>query len=323
MRALGIADVHLSPLNVKSLLFRISHVCDIARTRKIRNIFQYGDLVNNEDLTVLRKLRRLFKEYPDLNFWIIAGNHDLLNNRGFTTCCLDVLNAPNVRVFSRRAEVVCIDGTRVNFNPWPHARLMFNTLNVVHAAVPEVAKKLDYAFYVDMKKCDAVTVAGHLHSELRVRNTFYAGILNNNSDPAFHYINYKSDSQWKIEKCNLFGYSNETPISPILVGKKKPKSSTSKPKVSKVSKTKSTKIKATGFFHKVRSMEDLLNIPEGAGTLQVESVFKVKHFSAPNVKRVRIPAGYSLEAQQELRATANKVARMLDISYSGKTKETK
>jgi hypothetical protein len=310
MRALGIADLHLEPTNMKSRLFRISHVCDIARKRRIQNIFQYGDLVEDGDLTVVRKLRKLFAEYNDLRFWIIAGNHDLFNNREASSCSLDLLRAHNVTVFSSRAEVVDIDGAHVNFNPWPHARLMFDALNVVHAAVPEVEKKLGLDFKVGMKKSDAVTVAGHLHRELRFRNTFYAGTLANNSDPAFHYINYKSDELWKIEKCNLLGYSQVTSEGHLSRVIKKVK-----PAIVTVEKVERAAKKNSGYLHKIYSMDDLEQVPMTAIALQVEAPFKVKPFSAPNIKRIRILAGQSKERQQELRATAASLAAFLEIAY--------
>lgn len=304
MKALGIGDLQLKQKTVDLRLQRFQRVCDVATKKEIRHIFQYGDLIGSASMEVIRKLKKFFMKNQHLQFWIIAGNRDLQFESKFEL----LRDRRNVTIFTYRSTKVEIEGVSVIFNPYPCLTTHPDYFNVIHGSTVDIKlgkKPLKHA----LKKTNNVIVAGHLHKEFRVRNTFYPGTLMDDKDPSYHYINFKSKNKWIIEKRNLNGVRSITPI-----GLK------SYSLVSENASNKSHQEERNNSIFEINSQEDLENIPlnRHIQILVINEVFDVFPFKIPpNIKQIRITSNREETEKILLRNTAHNIARNLKIQYSG------
>lgn len=222
MEAIGLGDWHLTDASGSGGLAKyiadpdqmVMDECAVtlqwARKRGITNVIQYGDLCDGPRMSysALIALSRFFSANDDMMFYVILGNHDMYGKTHTTGHSLEVLkllySKPNVRFFVS-PKTIDIDGARVRFLPYPHESFDRQALNVFHKEV--YGSKGDSGRVMadeGMPKSKAVVVAGHLHTNHRVRNTFFAGTLYQNNfgegqDKFFHHIDFTSPSEYSIE----------------------------------------------------------------------------------------------------------------------------
>lgn len=219
MEAVGIGDLHLdSPLteiieNYNSQVIKeIDKVLKYAYSHGIENIFLYGDISDNSNLSqdALKCLLDLFYRHKDLLFFIILGNHDKKAKDSIKGHSLKILKTlrkfkllENVRIFSK-PKSVNIGKEKVRFLPWPSTDFDESALNVAHIEVYKSKADNGRVFSTDrLSKSKAVVVSGHLHTAHSVRNTYYSGTLyqtkfGQSKDCYFHHIVFNGVEDYEI-----------------------------------------------------------------------------------------------------------------------------
>jgi DNA repair exonuclease SbcCD nuclease subunit len=222
MEALGLGDLHLTDSSGSGGLSKYiqdpdqmvidecNKVLQWGRTKGIKNVIQYGDLCDAPRMSynALIALSNFFSQNDDMMFYVILGNHDLYGKSPATGHSLEVLqllySKNNVRFFTK-PKTIDIDGARVRFLPYPHESFDKQALNVYHKEVYGSKGDSGRAMTDDgMPKSKAVVVAGHLHTNHRVRNTYYSGTLYQNNfgesiPKYFHHIDFINPLEYTIE----------------------------------------------------------------------------------------------------------------------------
>lgn len=220
MIAIGIGDLHLTDSEGGGGLAKYisdpdayvmrecTRVVRYASKKGITNIFLYGDICENPRMSyaAMEALIQFFRENSTINFYVILGNHDKFGNESSLGHSLQIIMLypfTNVR-FITEPEVIKIDGVKVNFQPWPGKSFSKNMLNVAHIEVN--GSKLDSGrkFESDeFSNSKAVILMGHLHTNHKVRNTYYSGTLyqtyfGESLPKFFHLIDYSSPDEYEI-----------------------------------------------------------------------------------------------------------------------------
>ncbi len=211
----GIGDLHLTSSLGKGGLSSyvkdhdqavgaaVNYCLGYAKKKGVRNIFLYGDLCEGPRMSyegqkvLLSILRSPFK------FHIILGNHDKFGENSELGHSLELIKEfelPNVIIYEEPTEKI-IDGSRVNFLPWPHSDFKPNALNVAHVDV--AGAKTDSGQLIKKGNTDLhYAVIGHIHTNQQVRNSFFSGTLyqtnfGESSQKFFHHGRYEDG--WEIE----------------------------------------------------------------------------------------------------------------------------
>lgn len=153
------------------------------------------------------ELIRIFKTYPNLQFYIILGNHDKLGLKSSAGHSLELLIAMkfrNVR-FILDEETINVDGANIHFMPWPCKKFSPESLNIAHIEVR--GSQLDSGRKLDSKELvstSAVACIGHLHTSHKVKNAHFSGTLyqTNFGEPLkkyFHHIRFNSVEDYEIQ----------------------------------------------------------------------------------------------------------------------------
>jgi hypothetical protein len=135
---------------------------------------------------------------------------------------IQLMRLPNLRIFLDD-EYVKIDGHKIKICPWPSTAFDKRVLNFGHTEV--YGSKLDTGRKMegdDLPKTKAVIAMGHLHTNHRVRNTYYSGTLYQTNfgeslPKYFHHIEWNSPDDYEITnvpfdpKYKLFNCVIETP----------------------------------------------------------------------------------------------------------------
>ncbi|QBQ74571.1 recombination endonuclease [Burkholderia phage BcepSauron] len=180
-----------------------------AQENGIDKLFLYGDVCNGTRMSyqAMRELVALLNEYPDIEFHVILGNHDMfseLAENGHSLELLILFGLPNFRLYTEPTQVK-IDRALVNFLPYPSTAFQPGHLNVFHNEV--YGSKTDSGRVHKKEgspKSKLIAVGGHLHTAHSVRNTHYSGTLYQTNfgeslPKYFHHINYRNDTDNEIE----------------------------------------------------------------------------------------------------------------------------
>lgn len=223
MDAIGIGDLHLtSPAGRGTLTGGLSSyikdsdkmVADLvisqplayAKRKSIKHVFLYGDIAElprlsyEGQLALLRILRQPFE------FHIITGNHDVFGlepELGHSLQIIKEFQLPNVKIYETPTNVK-IESAPVRFLPWPHNSFHPKAMNVAHVDVNGARSDSGRLFDSDkLSSSDATAVIGHIHTNQRIRNSFFSGTLYQTNfgeaqDKFFHHISYDA-GEWSVE----------------------------------------------------------------------------------------------------------------------------
>lgn len=223
MRALGIGDLHLPDSVGKGglaayidqpelmIVRAVQNVLAYGRRKGIRNVIFYGDICENPRMSYesMQAFSQVLAE-KDFNFFIIPGNHDMkgrVPEAGHSLECVEnykVAQSRNVRFFFRGADTV-IDGAKVRFLPFPVMKFSPTALNVCHLDVYGAVADNGRQILDDRRdKSDSVVVAGHIHTNQVVRNTYYSGTLyqtcfGEKPQKFFHVIDFNNVNDHEIQ----------------------------------------------------------------------------------------------------------------------------
>ena len=214
MIAFGIGDLHLTSTTGQGALSQyiqnpdryvaseVNRVLADAKDKGVKNIFLYGDLCEGTRMSYDAQLALLSILRQDFDFHIILGNHDLFAEdpaAGHSLQLIKEFGLPNVKLYEEPTNVE-IDGAPVRFLPWPHMNFSKARLNVFHNDVS--GARMDTGRLISKgSTSSAYAVGGHIHTNQRVRNTFYSGTLyqtafGERKEKYYHQIEY--EGEWEI-----------------------------------------------------------------------------------------------------------------------------
>jgi DNA repair exonuclease SbcCD nuclease subunit len=222
MEAIAVGDLHLTDSKGKGglakyldddadafVLREFQKACDYARKKHIKYVIQAGDVcespVMSQRATLL--LIDFIKRNEDLTFFFISGNHDSISEDTSIGNSLEILQKvgfSNAYFFTKPKSVKFGDA-KIRFLPWPSEDFDPDALNIYHKEVRGALNDGGRAFdSEDLPASQAVTVAGHLHTSHRVRNTWYIGTLyqTNFGEKAkkyFGHIRFNSAKDFDVE----------------------------------------------------------------------------------------------------------------------------
>lgn len=222
MEALGVGDLHMTDSSGSGALSKyiqepdamvineFEAVIAYGRSHGINRIFQYGDVCDGPRMSyeAMIALSDFLDRNDDFEFDFILGNHDMYGETSKTGHSLQLLKKlyrkPNVR-FHLRPRTVNIDGVPVRFLPYPAEDFDSKALNVYHKEVRGAQN--DHGRPFDDEKLPAskaITVAGHLHTAHRIRNTFFSGTLyqqnfGENLPKYFHHIQFNNVKDYSVD----------------------------------------------------------------------------------------------------------------------------
>jgi DNA repair exonuclease SbcCD nuclease subunit len=183
----------------------VSQPLKYARNKGIKHVLLYGDICESPRMSYDAQLA--FSKIVDqpFEFHVIPGNHDKFAEDPDAGHSLEVLrmwNRPNVHVYDEQTDVQ-VAGLPLRFLPWPGQRFHSKRLNVAHVDVH--GSKTDSGRLNDkdgLSDSNGTAVVGHIHTNQRVRNTYYSGTVyqtnfGEQADKFFHHISF--DDGWVVE----------------------------------------------------------------------------------------------------------------------------
>ena len=185
----------------------ILRVLDYAAKRSIKHIILLGDICCGPRMSYPAQLalQDIFSR-TEFVFHTILGNHDLKSNDPKLGHSLEVIqaqNLPNVRIYTQ-PKTVRINGSKIRFLPYPHDTFDGEALNICHldmqGATTDSGRLMDNP---DLPKTKHLAISGHIHTNQRVRNTWYTGTLYQTNfgeaqSKYFHHIEYTSPDDYEI-----------------------------------------------------------------------------------------------------------------------------
>lgn len=222
MEAIAVGDLHLTDLKGKGGLARylgedadafvlreFQKACDYARKKHVKYIIQAGDVCETPILSQRATLLLIdfINRNDDLIFFFISGNHDSISEDTALGNSLEVLQKIGFKnaYFFTKPKSVKFGDTKVRFLPWPSEDFDPDALNIYHKEVRGALNDGGRAFDDEsLPASQAVTVAGHLHTSHRVRNTWYIGTLyqtnfGEKSKKYFGHIRFNSAKDFDVE----------------------------------------------------------------------------------------------------------------------------
>lgn len=222
--AVAVGDLHLTDKRGKGglsnylgedadtfVLNEFQKVCDYAKKKHIKYVIQAGDVCDSPVMSqsATLKLIEFIRKNPELTFFFISGNHDCLSEDSAMGNSLEILQEigfPNAHFFTKPKTLKMVgDGTKVRFLPWPSEDFDPEALNIYHKEVRGSLNDGGRAFdSEELPVSEAVTVAGHLHTAHRVRNTWYIGTLyqtnfGEKAQKYFGHIRFNSAKDFDVE----------------------------------------------------------------------------------------------------------------------------
>lgn len=221
MHAYGVGDLHLT--NEKGMgglanyitdpdvyvMSEVQRVVNQGIKKGISDFIFYGDVC--EDPRMSYEAQLALADFFDRNkkqqFYVILGNHDKLaedSSIGHSLQILERMGHKNVRVFAE-PEIIKIQGVKVHMHPWPSQDFSKKLLNIAHVEVKgsksDSGRKFDGDEFSVSK---SVVAMGHLHTNHKVRNTYYSGTLYQTNfgeslPKFFHHINFNNVDDYSIE----------------------------------------------------------------------------------------------------------------------------
>ena len=222
MRALGIGDLHLTDhLGLGGLskyidnhdamvCGEVQRVLRYAEQQNVRNIIFYGDICENPRMSYsgMLELSKVLSN-KEFEFFIIPGNHDTIGRTPEVGHSLEVVSEfevakrSNIHIYLAGADVK-IDGALVRFLPFPRDKFHPKALNVCHldvyGATTDNGRQI---LNEERDQSDCVAVAGHIHTNQVVRNTYYSGTLyqtcfGEKPKKFFHSIEFNGPQDFEI-----------------------------------------------------------------------------------------------------------------------------
>lgn len=236
---IGIGDLHLTDEKGHGglakyiedhdgyVMSEVDRVCAYARKKHVSTIVLYGDICENERMSysAMTAFTKCIRRNKDLRFIVYVGNHDKIakaSSEGHSLEIIALMRLKNLEIYVEDTYID-IDDVRVKICPWPSTAFDPKVLNFAHAEV--YGSQLDSGRKMegdDLPKSKAVTAVGHLHTNHKIRNTYYSGTLyqtNFGEQQAkfFHHIKWNSVEDHEIisvpfdSKYKLFNCVVETP----------------------------------------------------------------------------------------------------------------
>lgn len=191
------------------VLREFQKVCDYARKKHIKYVIQAGDVcespVMSQRATLL--LIEFIQKNEDLTFFFISGNHDSISEDTSLGNSLEILQKVGFKnaYFFTKPKSVKFGDVKVRFLPWPSEDFDPEALNIYHKEVRGALNDGGRAFDDEsLPASQAVTVAGHLHTAHRVRNTWYIGTLyqtnfGEKSQKYFGHVRFNTAKDFDVE----------------------------------------------------------------------------------------------------------------------------
>lgn len=221
MHAYGIGDLHLTDDHGKGglakyiqnpdayVMSEVQRVVNHGNKNGIKDFIFYGDVCEEPRMSydAMLALIEFFEKNTKPNFYMIVGNHDKFaadSSQGHSLQILEKMNFKNLRIITE-PEIIKIDGTKVHMHPWPSANFSKKLLNVAHVEVRGSKSDTGRTFDDEhLPASKAVVAVGHLHTNHKVRNTYYSGTLYQTNfgeslPKFFHHINFKDVDDYTIE----------------------------------------------------------------------------------------------------------------------------
>lgn len=219
---LGIGDLHLTDhLGTGGLAkyiedhdrmveSEVMRVLAYGEKKGVKHIIFYGDIFENPrgSYPGMQALSRILTT-PGFEFHVILGNHDMIGRTPEVGHALEVVQEfksamkPNVHFYFKGADVV-LDGAPFRFLPFPKRKFHSKALNVCHidvyGAISDNGREI---LNEDRDKSNNLVVAGHIHTNQRIRNTYYSGTLyqtcfGEGQSKFFHHGTFKNVDDYEI-----------------------------------------------------------------------------------------------------------------------------
>lgn len=187
----------------------VQRVIAYARKKQVEWIVFYGDLCENPRMSYDAHLAFLatIRANRDMNFVAYLGNHDKLarnSAEGHSLQLIEAARLKNLRIITEDTEID-LGGGKVKVCPWPSTKFDPKLLNLGHIEVQ--GSKLDSGRKIEndeLPKSKAVICMGHLHTNHKIRNTFYSGTLyqtnfGEQQDKFFHHVRFTDPEDFEIE----------------------------------------------------------------------------------------------------------------------------
>lgn len=192
----------------KYVCTEVNRVLSYAEKKGVRNIFFYGDICQNPRMSYEAQLAfSSLVSNKDFTFWIIPGNHDMIGRQYEVGHSLELLTEFNrsshVKYLFRPTNEV-IDGAPVRFLPFPHGKFSSKALNVCHLDVYGATSDSGRQILSEGRdRSDNLIVAGHIHTNQKVRNTYYSGTLyqtcfGEKPQKFFHHIQFNNINDYEV-----------------------------------------------------------------------------------------------------------------------------
>lgn len=184
-----LGDLHLDSPRMLSLMpdfnetviDQFRNVCDYALQNGIPTVIQAGDLVDKAHMSnhATSLLLELFHQYPNLNFYLLKGNHDHADIHRTSLNLLHTFSkyseTKNLYVADSKAAAFKKLGFKMHpYTPTDKYDFDQNLWNICHinsaGATLETGKIMEKGV-----NTDAPVISGHIHVAHRVRNTYYVG----------------------------------------------------------------------------------------------------------------------------------------------------
>lgn len=217
----GIGDLHLTDEKGQGglakyiedpngyVMSEAQRVVNWAQKKGINLVILYGDICENARMSYEANLAlvKFFRRNKDMDFIVYRGNHDSVAHGADEGHSLEILMShrlKNVRVFVEDTYVD-VGKQRIKICPWPSTAFDPKVLNFGHIEV--YGSKLDSGRKMEsdeLPKSKAVIGMGHLHTNHRVRNTYYSGTLYQTNfgeslPKFFHHVKFSSPDDFEFE----------------------------------------------------------------------------------------------------------------------------
>lgn len=203
MKCINIADLHFAMYSQDSIIstsklperlhylnVTFRNICEYARTNEIDSINILGDLIHTKSMIhtdAMFVLLNIIRDYQDLWFNVIDGNHDMSSRSGTGNSALTGLdNEPNVNMIHKPTEI-----NNIFYVPW-NSSTMFETIKggskpflISHFGLNEGSLNSGISIVSDISIDDLtqyeMVLLGHYHKpqEIQKNNTrvLYTGSI--------------------------------------------------------------------------------------------------------------------------------------------------
>lgn len=197
MKFIALADLHFSLYSndkidqntglskrLSDIIRTFTYSLDYATENGIKNIVVMGDIYHTKSIIhsqVENILISLFRNYKNLNFILLSGNHDVSSQSGTGVTALKGLERDNVKVID---EPIKIDN--VLLVPWFKGMIDYIKNNeseylISHFGLNEATLSSGISIVSDIKLSDLEkynrVLLGHYHNPQEIKNVIYSGSI--------------------------------------------------------------------------------------------------------------------------------------------------